>query len=128
MMNISRSEVEAPSRIRDQLAPLAVVIPNPAEVESYLGLDDNLVNVLPPVCAAMRQEFGRDAELSLELYKDPEIDDRYLTLYVRLHDYDRTVMDRIHAVSEQFNEQLEQTAGYLLLTTDFRLPRAVHGV
>lgn len=58
-------------------------ISNAADVGRYLGEHTELRSVVPPICQRVRDEFGPDAELSLELYRDPEIDDRYLTLEVR---------------------------------------------
>jgi hypothetical protein len=62
------------------------------------------------------------------MYRDPEIDDRYLTLYVRLEKYDSGVPERIDAVRRQFEQKLEQVSGDFLLTTDFRPPRGNHAV
>jgi hypothetical protein len=75
-----------------------------------------------------RQEFSHDAERSLELYRDPEVNDQYLTLYIRQTRYDADILARIHRVVEPFADQLAQASGYLLLTTDFRPPRGTHAV
>ena len=64
----------------------------------------------------------------LKVYRDPEIDDRYLTLYVHLGAYDDMTISRMDRVTEDFDEALCRASGYLLLTTDFRPPRAQHGV
>ena len=86
-----------------------------------------LVKLLPAVCCKARHLFGSDNELSLELYKDPEFEDRYLTLYMRQEEYLPDTMDRIEAVRRQFDEALENVSGQLLITTDFRRPRGPNG-
>ena len=67
--------------------------------------------------------MGRRAQLSLELYRDPEVSDAYLTLYARQEDYEPGLMDELEEVSKQLDEHLEGTSGFLLLTTDFQPPR-----
>ena len=110
------------------LVPHGVLIPNPREVCAYLNECPDLGALLPAVCAETRREFGPEVELSLELYRDPEIDDPYLTLYVRQQPYDPNIMRRIERVSQQFNPALETVSGYFLIATDFRRPKGIHAV
>ncbi len=105
-----------------------VAIPNPQDVECYLGEHSALQLLLPRICEQVRAEFGHDAELSLELYRDPEIDDRYLTLYVRQDRYDANIIERLDQFGEQFADELERCTGDILLTTDFRPRRPQHAV
>lgn len=105
-----------------------VLVPNRASVNQYLSAHPMLSDLLSSVCRTVRQAFGPCAELSLEMYRDPEIDDRYLTLYVRLEKYDSGVPERIDAVRRQFEQKLEQVSGDFLLTTDFRPRRGNHAV
>jgi hypothetical protein len=66
--------------------------------------------------------FGSRAHLSLEVYQDPEIDDKYLTLYIRLQKYDSTVMKQIKEVRREYADMLKDASGWFLLTTDFKAP------
>ena len=100
----------------------------PDEVRAYLDRFEGLANLVPEVCAALRAEFGGEAELSLELYTDPEIEDRYLTLYVRQAVYDRDIMERIDRACSAVEDRLSAASGRLLVTTDFRPPRGNHAV
>jgi hypothetical protein len=125
----SRGQGEDMKRtVRDLSIEEAVLVPDLKAVRAYLKRHDELAAQLPAVCDAARKEFGAEAELALELYRDPEISDHYLTLYVRLDCYDSETMSRIDRVSGSFERQLAQTSGYLLLTTDFRPPRGANGV
>jgi hypothetical protein len=117
-----RSDLEA------ALGEQRVINPHPEEVAAYLDSHPDLAAVLPSVCAQARQEFGDAATLSLEVHRDPEIDDRYLTLLVRLPSYADTTLERIDRVSQPFEEDLCRSSGYFLVTTDFAPPRANHAV
>lgn len=105
------------------LALLRVTAERPDEVEDYLADHTDLASALGEVCAAVRAAFGVVAELALDLYNDPEFHDRYLTLYVRQHQYSPDVMDRIEAIAEPFRAHLDSLSGHLLITTDFCRPR-----
>jgi len=106
----------------------AIFVANRKVVRAYLRRHSDLAALLRAICDAARKEFGSEAELALELYRDPEIRDSYLTLYVRLDSYDRETMARIDRVGAAFERRLAQTSGYLLLTTDFRMPRGADAV
>ncbi len=105
-----------------------VVVTNHQDVERYLAEHAALLLLLPQICERVRAEFGRDAELSLELYCDSEIEDRYLTLYMRQDRYDANIIERLDQLIEQFSDELERCTGDILLTTDFRAPRSQHVV
>jgi hypothetical protein len=110
------------------LAEPRIVLPNPQELASYLAEHHEMAQLLPAICAEVRQAFGPEVELSLEIYQDPEIDDRYLTLYARKEKYEPDIFDRLQAISERFNDRLEEISGYFLLTTDFSRPRGGHAI
>lgn len=111
-----------------EFAAYEIAIPGPLEVDQYLSDHANLKLLLPQICQRVRAEFGKAAELSLELYRDPEIDDQYLTLYVRQSRYDANITEKLDRLNEQFSVALQNCTGYFLLTTDFRLPRSKDAV
>src|SRR5262245_20454421 len=106
----------------------AIAVPDRKAVRAYLRRHAYLAGAILAVCEAARKEFGSEAELSLQLYRDPEVGDRYLTLYIRLDAYDGETMARIDRVSKKFERRLERATGYLLLTTDFRPRRGANGL
>ncbi len=110
----------APDKVLAGLAAQGIALANETEIAAYLTAHPDLAKIVPSVGARLREEFGKDAQLTLRLYRDPEIDDRYLSLNVRLVGYDDRTMERIDRVSEPFDEQLCNASGYLLVTTDFR--------
>jgi hypothetical protein len=110
------------------LAGHNIALPDAKETLAYLADKPQLAQLLPNIYAEVRQALGPDVELSLEVYKDREDDDPYLTLYVRKDKYEHNILDHLQAVSEGFNHRLEEVPGYLLLTTDFSQPRGTHAV
>jgi hypothetical protein len=99
-----------------------VRLPRRGDVVEYLIEFPQLGEHLPEICRHVRRARGPAAELSLELYRDPEIDYRYLALFVREEQYQADIMDTIHALSKPFDDALEKLPGYLLVTTDFCPP------
>jgi hypothetical protein len=128
MGEADRQEAPPQESLETRLSSQGIVISNPNDVFSYLDSHADLGNLVASVCAEVRQEFGPEAELALQVYRDPEIHDSYLSLYVRLVAYDDTIIARIDRVSEPFDEELARATGYLLVTSDFRPPRAKNGV
>ena len=110
------------------LSELDVVIPGPEEVTGYLERHEDLAEVVSVACRCAREEFGDRAELSLELYHDPEIADEYLTLYVRLPVYEKPLLNRLDDVRSRYRGLLADRSGWLHVTTDYRLAGARHGL
>jgi hypothetical protein len=96
-------------------------------VADYLARYPEIAALLPDICAKLRQTFGA-AELALSVYTDPEIADRYLSLYVRFKHYVSGIVAQIEPAAAQFDDALATSAGHLLITTDFRPPRGNDGV
>jgi hypothetical protein len=114
---------QEPTETLRALATLKINTKRTNEVEEYLTKHADLGSALEEICAAVRAEFGPEAELSLEIYSDPEVQDRYLALCVRQQKYTSDIMDRIEAVAEPFMATLDNLSGQLLITTDFHRPR-----
>lgn len=118
--------VVIPSSVEETLnllRSLNVVIPQPALVRDYLFCHPDMTRLLVPICDAARQRFGARAQLSLEVYRDPEIEDEYFTLYVRQKKYDEDVLRQIKEIRKYYAEILAGKTGWFLLTTDFQPPR-----
>jgi hypothetical protein len=109
--------------VLDQLAGHDVLLPKRDDLETYLTMHTDLACLLDDMCKKVRAAFGPATDLSLEMYTDPEFDDRYLTLYVRQEPYAPDIIDRIDSVCADFHRPLETVSGYFLVTTDFRRPR-----
>jgi|ERR1022692_1417488 hypothetical protein len=110
----------------DQLAGHGILLPKRDELEAYVALHLDLAMLLDGMCKKVRAAFGPTAELSLEMYSDPDFDDRYPTLYVRQQSYAPDIMDCLDSVYAEFHRPLEAVSGYFLVTTDFRRPRGAN--
>ena len=113
----------------EELRRQRILTPDYQGVLSYLEKNPQLGDVLPSICAQARQVvFGWKAELILSVYHDPEIEDCHLSLTVRLPSYDENVTHLLDCVTEQFETELCDASGYLLVTTDFRIPKEDNGI
>jgi hypothetical protein len=116
-----------PTKLEALLVSHGVENPHPRDVMAYLSSHRELAKIVPLVCEQARREFGEEAELILTVYRDLEIDDRHLTLNVRLKSYGDLMVERMDRVTQPFEEQLCKASGYLLVTTDFQPSRAKNG-
>jgi hypothetical protein len=102
---------------------LGFVFPDPAPIISYIAQHRNLFDVVLLACVLTEEKFSQTSQISLELYSDPEVEDQYLTIYVRQNAYEPDILQKIDAISEEFTKVMDIDQGYLLVTTDFQPPR-----
>jgi len=114
------SEIE---EILKWLQSNSIVVLETTEVCEYLIEYPDIIDFLLSVSDRVRKRFVSPDQLSLELYNDPEIDDKYLTLYVRQEHYGDSIMDVIDSISAEYEEELSGTSGWMIVTTDFAPPR-----
>lgn len=122
------AKLQNPGDVLDQLATHDILLAQRDDLEAYIAMHPELAGLLNDMCKKIRATFGPAAELSLERYIDPEIDDQYLTLYIRQGAYEPDIIDRIDAVCAEFHGPLEAASGYFLVTTDFRRPRGANAL
>jgi len=97
------------------------------EILDYLFAFPDLIEVIPLAVEAVYRHLP-EANLTLCLYTDPEIEDRYPVLYVRLDQYDDSVMERIEAAENEFINILSEKEGWLQITTDFKETDSGHAI
>jgi hypothetical protein len=100
-----------------------ILIPHPDSLRNYLLQHLDMLNVLPFVCKIAVDRAGSSSQLSLEIYRDPEIQDEYLTLYIRRSQYDESINTLIDAITIECREYFNNSEGWLIVTTDFRPPQ-----
>lgn len=110
------------SRLVQDLRKKGVLVPDVVGVGNYLADHPNIEHLLFSVCDSAIKEFGVEAQLSLELYEDPEIPDNYLMLYIRQEKYQKDIMNRIKAVWSSYKNSPDRKLGRLFVTTDFGPP------
>jgi hypothetical protein len=89
------------------------------DVCQYLSRFPDMIEATEQIARATREHFP-GAVLSLQLYRDPEINDSHLILYVRTNEYEPSFIEKLRAVRQQCQEYLSGKQGWLLVTTDFR--------
>ena len=100
--------------------PPGVRVRDPHEIVTYLNLHPDMTGVVARAASALVDEFrGERSEIELVLYRDPEIEDRTLTFYVRVLDYEHLV-ERLSTVLDRLDDTLAQGSEMLLITTDYR--------
>lgn len=100
-----------------------VSIPEPAEVAAYLQQHPQLAGNLLEYLDLAAQAGAPGAGLSLELYRDPEIDEEHLVVYIRQQNYSDNLLERIDRVHEELAARSEGAeSGWIFVTTDFRPP------
>ncbi len=104
-----------------ELRQFGVRIREQNEVSDYLLRFPSLIDTVRRATEAASKHLP-EAQLSLELYQDPESEDEHLVLYARFPQYEEDVMSRIRKARNEYRPFLGQDSGYLLLTTDFRHP------
>jgi hypothetical protein len=93
-------------------------IMNPDGVRDYLLRFSELLCVVPKAVDAARRHFP-EADLSMDVYQDPEIDDRYLVLRIRPACYDDSVIERLERAESEFLDELVDKRGWIQLTLEF---------
>lgn len=122
-VSLAEPEVAAIESLLERLRLSGIRIPRPAEVRDYVKRFPDILPVMRHACELTVAEFATNAALSLELYVDPEIDDRYLTLYVRQASYEPNLNDRLDGINEEFYDALDGDNGIFWVMTDYQPPQ-----
>ena len=97
---------------------LGFKIGNQEDVIQYILKNVNIHLVLVDALHAVADAFA-GSESTLTLYQDPELNDEYLTIYVRMHPYPEHMFEKIDALLPRYQEKFTLTPGWLVITTDF---------
>ncbi|RKY17314.1 MAG: hypothetical protein DRP63_03930 [Planctomycetota bacterium] len=115
-------ECEWLDRIVEQLHKIdlmGIILPSCMEeredIASYVSQHPQLMDKIEETAKIVLDEFRSDAFVFLELYTDPEIEERHLCIFIRQHNYSDDIMERIDRVRE--NAPYEP-----FVTTDFQPP------
>ncbi|MHC9544960.1 MAG: hypothetical protein AB9903_36055 [Vulcanimicrobiota bacterium] len=118
---------EAPSSITYEIQKILEIIEKMGlridminDVTSYLLLFPDIMDVLPIICNRVMSKIGANDRVYLQLYNDPEIEDKYLTILIRTRDYKEEFMTIIDALSDDCLKLIENKNGWLIITIDFQ--------
>src|ERR1700722_14515352 len=93
------------SSLQHALGNAAVEIRGVAQVRCYLESHADMYELTEGLCKNARQQFGADALFTLQVYRDPEIEDESLALYVRLPSYGPDALPRIRSIADAFDNE-----------------------
>lgn len=99
---------------------LGIEFPNVDAVVDYSVRNPGFYDVLLYASILTKEKFGDSSQISVELYRDPECNDEYVSIYVRQDTYDDDIFGQIEEVSSECEVALTNTSGWLLITTDFK--------
>jgi len=115
----------APTRLN----AVGIHIPQPQDIDRHLSAYPGLEVQLNQILKEATERFpAQTTELSLELYRDPELNEKYLTLYVRAPEYSDQTMGEIETFSDQINSRFPRLNARFLITTDFQPARTKNGL
>jgi hypothetical protein len=106
-----------------QLQGQGVKIPEADDVREYLMSHPGLTDVVATAVTETMAQLRGKAELSLEVYRDTEISDVTLTLYVRPYQRAAPVRRTVEQVMDSLEPELRDASGWLTIMLDYR-PRA----
>lgn len=92
-------------------------------MRDYLYNFSGMAELSKQVVDLVLAQFDSGIHLSLEIYHDIETSEEYLALYVRQNQYDSDIIKKIKQIRQRYRGLAIETAGRLLLTTDFKSPR-----
>ena len=101
-----------------------IVTPNIDSVREYICDHFDILTILDKVSEKIRNVFpSLQYQVSLEMFFDPESEDKYLTFYVRHENYPDNIMDLIDSIyDEEINHFITKRRFDFLITTDFEKP------
>jgi len=107
-------------RILRELSEKGIVLRNIDDIHEYLLRFPDIIDVIPLAVSALLKYFPDD-QIILDMYKDPEIEDSYLVLYVRTKNYNETFFEKLEKAESEFLDYLVNKEGWIQVNTDFKL-------
>lgn len=106
-----------------KLGVFGILLPQFSETRDYLARHPDLIDTVLRAARVAQEKLGGQAQLSLEMYLDPEVEDSYPTLYVRKDEYAEQIFDLIEETRSVYEPGLAGKSGWFLVTTDLGPPR-----
>ena len=119
MKKKNKNSTVANWRIDSLLNNLPIKVNNKESICDYLNKFPDIIDIIPKAVSAARVYFP-DAQIVLDLYIDPEIDDKYLVLYVRLKEYEGSIIELLDKARLEILDELKNKKGWIQITTDYK--------
>lgn len=108
------------------LALIREFVTSPREVNNIKKYLAEHMDLIEPLYAAIQlivfENFPGKISLSIKIYEDPEIDDRYLLINVRSDSYDENFIEKLMKTTLEFSTYLSGKSGWIEITSDFSTP------
>jgi len=95
-----------------------VKVNNPKNIKNYLSRFSDLTDLIPIAVGIAKKHFP-ESSIVLDVYVDPEINDSYIILYIRLCQYDDSFIDKLAIAESELFPLLADKEGWIQMTTDF---------
>jgi hypothetical protein len=107
----------------EELERRGVLVLDRRAVLAFLRAHAEILPTVQRVANAAIEQLGERCELSLEVYRDPEIGSKLLVLYARQSPNEPDLLSTIHAIMEKYWQLPPDATGWFQLMTDFQRPR-----
>jgi hypothetical protein len=112
------TQVNEVKSLIEKLKSLGVAVPVEKEVGRYLSKHKDMVNVIRDITTSAQKKF-KGSTLALKLFKEPEINDEYLALYVSPKEYGEQTQNLLDEILDNFSEQISNKSGWISILTSF---------
>lgn len=110
-------------QVLSQVKSLEILIPDANDVQNYLLRYPDIIDLIVPICALVKEEFDYSTQVSLEVYHDPEFFDEYIAIEIRQEKYNKNIMKKIKEIRTKYEENLIDKKGWIFIGTDYCQPR-----
>jgi len=91
-------------------------------IRDYLIEFPDIIDIIPKAVNSAKKYFP-NAQIVLDFYIDPEIDDKHPIIYVRAEKYDDKFMELLEKAEKEFIRELVGKKSWISLTIDFEKTR-----
>lgn len=111
--------IEDITQVLRKLSEKEVFLRNTNYIRKYLLKFPDIINVLQLTVNMLIKQFP-NAQLIIDMYRDPEINDNYLVIYIRMKRYNKHFTKQLESVEAKLLDLLSNRTGWLQITTDFK--------
>lgn len=129
-LSISRRKQEEISLTREIISTLSyleenlkIKIADYDKILEYLSKFPDILDLVKEMCQSTRRYFP-EAKLVLDKYKDPEIEDEFLVLYIRYPTYNEVTIEMLRQgvdeISFEYKDAFRGKKGWFMICHDFK--------
>ncbi len=100
------------------LSEKKIILKNVDDIREYLLTFPDVIDLVP-IAIQIINKYLPNTQIIIDVYKDPEIDDKYLMINLRTKFYDDSFMEKFEMLETEFVKFLVGKEGWIQLITDF---------